>query len=154
MANNMSDNIDEGCTFEDAARIEMNKAGVDLGRVRYDVDIWPPKKAIAHMLILPSQTEIATVLLYKASWRERWKQFDRDAMLIEQNIRTYLNDPRLRCRIVALHHREYDKPGWNRSRDVAEVQKKSLLFSPAISDAFNTSQQAEINELFADIAGY
>lgn len=141
--------------FSNIIENELIEAGVTADRIRKDVDIWPPKKAIANVLVIPKNTNIPAVFLLKASWRERWKQFDRDAMLISQNIATYLDNPAARqAHIIALHYREYDRADWNASRDIAEVQKKALLFSPDITDAFNVAQVEELKQLFDEIAAY
>jgi hypothetical protein len=148
------DLIDAG-RFDEAVADALLDAGVSDGRIRLGVDIWPPKKAMASVLVLPQHTNTPAVFLLKTSWRERWKQFDRDAMLIEQNIATYLGNPKAKqCHIIALHYREYDRHNWNASNDIAEVQKKSLMFSPAITDALNVAQVVELDRIFKDIASY
>ena len=80
---------------------------IDISRVRSHLDVVPPYNAEVDILINPTKpTDRAFFLYLKTSLRERWKQFDRDAILASFNPCKSFT-PTTDIKYIGIFYREY-----------------------------------------------
>lgn len=130
----------EMCVYDLVARIAVEE-GVPLDTVELHVDMKPPHHAEADILV---NNRLA--LLVKVSYRERWKQVDRDAMVMTafDGKRSHHNV----FRAWSVFNSEHDGDG------LRQVQKKSAsveaqCFAPV--RIVSVKDHAKMSELIADI---
>ena len=124
-------------------------ASIDVSRIMTQVDIQPPLHAEVDILVKPSRiTGFAYFLYLKTSFRERWKQVDRDSIIASFVRRTPIAGTENYV-TVALFFREHRGD----SLEVVRKQAAQVLNkSRSIQEILSVSDVDAMKNLFCKIA--
>ena len=117
---------------------------IDPGRIKIHVDVNPPHQAA--MVILIEGRKFHFGLLGQPSWRERWRQYDRAALIAKRTMKN--------LRVYAFHYNEEPKKTtWTPEKNLSWVAKQVPIFAPdGLDDGLSSYDELKLKELFLTIA--